>query len=164
LAKPVENLLFVRLAGKIQRKEKTETKRIRYQEKKDKTMAKKQIFLALLVCLSAVFMQGCAVALVGAGAGTVAYLKGSLEAVVDEEIGDVFDATVKALKELKIPTTKTQEDALAAIVVGRTVEDKKITIKLKATENNMTKLSIKIGMFGDRAQSQLIYDKIKKRL
>jgi len=117
-----------------------------------------------MLCTSLAVVSGCAVALVGAGAGTVAYLKGSLNAVLDKDVDHVYAATLKAFDRLEISTTRKEKDALSAVVVGRTAADKKVTIKIKAAENNLTKLSIKIGVFGNRSQSQVIYDEIKKHL
>lgn len=128
-------------------------------------MRKRQAVLVLIVCGSAFFMQGCtAVLLVGAGAGTVAYLKGDLNAVMSEDVGHIYAATLKALDELEIATTRRQKDALSAVIVGRTIEDKKITIKLKSTEDKLTKLSIRIGMFGNESMSRAIYEQIKKNI
>ncbi len=120
--------------------------------------------LAAVFCTGALLVNGCAVVLVGAGAGTVAYIKGSLEAVVKDDVDAVYEASLKALDQLEIAPAEKQKDALAARIVARNAQDKKITIKLKAAENDLTKISIKIGFFGDRSQSQAIYDKIKDNL
>ncbi len=127
-------------------------------------MNRRQIALTLTVCSSLTIVCGCAVVLVGAGAGTVAYLKGSLNIVLDKDIDRVYAATLKALDQLEISATRKEKDALSAVVAGRTSDDKKVTVRIKAAENNLTKLSIKIGTFGNQTQSQLIYDEIKKHL
>jgi len=131
---------------------------------KEGNMNRKQLTLILMLCGSLAVVSGCAVALVGAGAGTVAYLKGSLNAVLDKDVDHVYAASLKALDRLEIPATRKEKDALSAVIVGRTSADKKVTIKIKAAENNLTKLSIKIGFFGNQPQSRLIYDEIKKHL
>jgi hypothetical protein len=120
--------------------------------------------LAAVFCTGAVLINGCAVALVGAGAGTVAYIKGSLEAVLEDDVDAVYEASIKALDQLEIAPSEKQKDALAARIVATNAQYRKITIKLKAAENDLTKISIKIGFFGDRSQSQAIYDKIKENL
>jgi len=127
-------------------------------------MRTKQIVLTIVIIIIAVTAQGCAVAFVGAGAGTVAYLKGSLKAVLDSDLDNAFNASLKALEALEIAPTKKEKDALSAVIKAETAKEKNITIKLKAAENNLTELSIKIGAFGDRTQSQLIYDEIRKHL
>jgi len=44
-------------------------------------MQKKQVVIMILFVGMAVFIQGCVVAAVGAGAGTVAYVRGDLQTV-----------------------------------------------------------------------------------
>ncbi len=127
-------------------------------------MNKKQVGSIVVLCGLLCLVCGCAVALVGAGAGTVAYLKGNLEAVLDNDIDQSYQAALKALDKLEISATKKEKDALSAVIVGRTAADKKVTIRLKTAENNLTKLSVRVGVFGDQAQSQLIYDEIRKHL
>lgn len=128
-------------------------------------MSIKKSLLFLLSCSLLVFGTGCVAVLVGAGAaGSVAYVKGDLEAVLEEDVTQVYEASLKALEELEIAATKKDKDALGAVIISRTAQDKKITIKLKATENDLTKLSIRVGVFGNRAQSQRIYDEIKNNL
>jgi hypothetical protein len=118
------------------------------------------VFLIVLVLLSG----GCAAALVGAGAGTVAYIRGDLEAVVESNIDATYQASVKALGQLEITPTSKAKDALTAKIVGRDADDKKVTIKLARTADNLTKLSIRIGLIGDETKSRIIYEQIKKNL
>ena len=124
-------------------------------------MRTKQILLIILLVGSAVSLGGCVVAAVGAGAaGTVAYLKGDLEAVESRKLDEVHAATLKAVKELGLHVTKDSKDALSATVVARDALDKKVTITLRATTEQTTKLSIRVGLFGSEAKSRLIYQKI----
>jgi hypothetical protein len=44
-------------------------------------MRKQQLILVSLLIGAAVMVQGCIVAAVGAGAGTIAYVKGDMESV-----------------------------------------------------------------------------------
>jgi hypothetical protein len=53
---------------------------------------------------------------------------------------------------------------MSAEIIARDSQDKKIKISLSATAEGTTKLSIRIGMFGDETKSRLIYDEIKKNL
>ena len=127
-------------------------------------MQKKQIFLAVIVVSMALAAGGCVVAAVGAGAGTVAYIRGDLETVETKDIETVFEATEKAMGELGLNISKQTKDAMSAVIVARDSEDKKITIKLGATSEGTTKLSIRAGLFGDETKSRLIYEQIKKGL
>jgi len=125
----------------------------------------KQILLAVLLVGSAVSLGGCVVAAVGAGAaGTVAYLKGDLEAVESRKLDEVHAATLKAVKELGLKVTQDTKDELSAVIITRDAQDKKVKITLRATTEQTTKLSIRVGLFGSEAKSRLIYQKIHDHL
>jgi len=128
-------------------------------------MLKERVFLAILLVGITISAGGCMVVAVGAGAaGTVAYLKGDLEAVEAANLDTVYSATLKALDELEIRVTKESKDILLAEIVARDAADQKVTIKLKATTENTTKLSIRIGFFGSETKSRFIYQKIHDNL
>ena len=128
-------------------------------------MRTKQILLAVLLVGSAVSLGGCVVAAVGAGAaGTVAYLKGDLEAVESRKLDEVHAATLKAVKELGLKVTQDTKDELSAVIITRDAQDKKVKITLRATTEQTTKLSIRVGLFGSEAKSRLIYQKIHDHL
>lgn len=127
-------------------------------------MQKRKVALAVLLVLAAAVVQGCVVAAVGAGAGTVAYLRGDLEAVESQDLDAVYTATKKAIDQLGYKVTKDAKDALEAEIVARDAADDKITIVLKKTAEDATKLSIRVGTFGDETKSQLIYGKIRDNL
>ena len=120
---------------------------------------------AVLLLGAVVFIQGCvAVAAAGLGVGTVAYIKGDLQAVEAVNLDEVYTATQKALDELEFSVTKRSKDVLSAAIVARDASDKKITIKLSAVEDDATKISIRVGIFGNETKSRMIYEKIKKYL
>lgn len=125
----------------------------------------KKTLISLGVLFALVFLAGgCAVALVGAGAGTVAYLRGDLEATMAEDVGTVYQASLTALEQLEITPTKREKDALSATIVARGADDKKIKIILKRTEEDLTKLSIRIGYVGSETKSRVIYEQIRQNL
>lgn len=128
-------------------------------------MRKRQVFLMVLLVGTAVLVGGCVVAAVGAGAaGTVAYIRGDLQAVESKKLDVVYEATLKTIDELELNVTKKTKDALSAVIVARDAQDKKIMIKLSATTEETTKLSIRIGLFGSETKSRLIYQKIHENL
>ena len=127
-------------------------------------MQKKQVVIMILFVGMAVFIQGCVVAAVGVGAGTVAYVRGDLQTVESKSLDDVYEAAEKAIKELGLNVTKKTKDAMSATIVARDAQDKKITIKLSASTEETTKLSIRIGVFGSETKSRRIYEEIKKNL
>ncbi len=127
-------------------------------------MEKHHLFLACLLVGAAVLVQGCLVVAVGAGAGTVAYLRGDLEAVEAKDINTVYKAAKDAVRQLELTVTKDTKDAMSAVVVARDAEDKKITITLKAATEDTTKISVRVGTFGSETKSRRIYDQIRENL
>jgi hypothetical protein len=94
----------------------------------------------------------------------VAYLRGDLETVESKNMDAVYAATKKAVDELGYKVTKDAKDALEAEIVARDAGDNKVTIILKKTAADATKVSIRVGTFGDETKSQLIYGKIRDNL
>lgn len=125
----------------------------------------RQVLLTAMLLGSMLLLQGCVVAAVGLGAaGTIAYVRGDLQAVESESIDEVYEASLKALKELELLPTRKSKDALSAEIVTYDAQDKKILIILKSEAEGTTKLSIRIGVFGSETKSRLIYQKIRDNL
>lgn len=125
----------------------------------------KQTLLAIMLIAATGLLQGCMLAVVGVGAaGTIAYIRGDLEAVESEPIDAVYEAALTAVKELELTVTEKSKDALEARIVVHDSQDRKTTIKLKTTAENTTKLSIRVGTFGSETRSRLIYQKIREHL
>ena len=53
---------------------------------------------------------------------------------------------------------------LDAVILGRTATEKKVTVNSKAESDKLSTISIRVGTFGDKDLSQLIFDTIKKNL
>ncbi|MFH1719814.1 MAG: DUF3568 family protein [Planctomycetota bacterium] len=128
-------------------------------------MRTKQTLLAILLIAATGLLQGCMLAVVGVGAaGTIAYIRGDLEAVESKPIDVVYEATLTAVKELELTVTEKSKDALEARIVVRDSQDRKTAIRLKTTAEETTKLSIRVGTFGSETRSRLIYQKIREHL
>ncbi|MCK4293497.1 MAG: DUF3568 family protein [Planctomycetes bacterium] len=126
-------------------------------------MQKSQVIIVLLAIGTSFILQGCMLLAVGAGAaGSVAYVRGDLEAVEAKKLDTVYDATKKALEQLELSISKDTKDAMSAEIIARDSQDKKITVKLAAATEDSTKLSIRFGVFGDETKSRMVYDQIKK--
>jgi hypothetical protein len=82
----------------------------------------------------------------------------------NRQLNKSYAATLKALDQLQIVPTQKLKDSLTAEVIARTSDDTKITIKLTRVEDKITKISIRVGVFGDQAQSTTIYEHIKQNL
>jgi hypothetical protein len=119
---------------------------------------------AMLVVLATVGVTatGCVVVAVGAAAaGTVVYVRGEIESYFDSDVQTLYDASVKAVGDLKLLAIEQSHDALSARIIARNSEDQKITITINGANREAVKLTIRVGFWGDEAQSRAILDKIK---
>ena len=119
--------------------------------------------LALIPLLG--LSSGCVLVAVGAAAaGSVAYVRGELSTTLDHKLETSAQAAERALEQLKFVKVSQKQDALVALLIARTVEDKKIEIRLSATTEASTKVQIRVGVFGDEALSLKILERIKANL
>jgi uncharacterized lipoprotein len=117
------------------------------------------VALALVLSPS---LSGC-VALVagaGAGAGTVAYIKGEHSQVHGAAYERVWAATQNALKQMNIRVAKSEKDALGGIIEARRADDTAVDIKVEPVGSDAARVKIRIGMFGDKAASEAIQARI----
>ncbi|HAK95121.1 MAG TPA: hypothetical protein DCM87_09005 [Planctomycetes bacterium] len=125
--------------------------------------------LALGAAITLLVMQsGCFVLLVGgvaaAGVGGYAYVKGESTAVLAASMDRSWNATVAALEDLRLPVIAKANDALSGEITARNASDTKITISLRRVSDNATEIGIRVGTFGDEAQSKAILDRIAAHL
>ena len=126
-----------------------------------------RVCLSLVLAGLTVHSAGCLAVVAGAGAaGTVAYMRGDLETEEPFKLETVYAATREAVKQLGLSVLegKTERDALSATIVARDAADKRVTVSLKAATEQSTKVSIRVGTFGDEAQSHLLYNRIRENL
>jgi len=96
--------------------------------------------------------------------GTDAFIRGELESTVPHTMVEVFDATQAALLELEFPIRRADIGDKNAYVVSAEAQGRKIDISLELKSPIVTKLNIRVGVFGDRTMSQLILLTIQSRL
>lgn len=124
----------------------------------------KTLLLFLVVSCMSLCGSGCALALVGAGAGTVAYIKGDFESVEPYTVNEVFVAAKAALDDLGIARINDEEDALSAQITARDASDKKVSVSIKYLTDATSELTIRVSVFGDESKSKKIYLKIREYL
>ena len=122
--------------------------------------------LALGAALAAT--GGCFLVAVGAagaaGAGTVAYVRGELDAVLDRPYEAVVGSANDALSQLQFAKVSESKDAFTADLIARTADDTKIELQITRKADRLTEVKIRIGVFGDEAKSRAILDQIKTNL
>jgi hypothetical protein len=111
------------------------------------------------------FSSGCVAVIAGAGAGAaVAYVRGDLDTTLSAGYEKTVRAANAALSDLKFAKVSEKKDALQAILIARNAADKKIEIRVELVGENVSKLKIRVGVFGDEAQSLAILEKVKSNL
>jgi hypothetical protein len=128
----------------------------------------KTILKLLLVPFAGVLLAsltGCVAVVAGAaGAGTVAWVNGRLDATLESDFESVEKATNKAIVDLQFAKISEKKDALEAILVVRTAADKKIEIKIFKLVDKAAKVQIRVGVFGEQPLQMSVLDKIKANL
>ena len=124
--------------------------------------------MALAVGLT---MTGCAFAWgLGAGAavgaavgvGITAYVDGNLQTRMKADPRAIEKATLKAFEALGIRRVSSSRSSIEAEIIGRSAEDTKVAVRVKAEGNDESTVSIRVGTFGDQAFCVKVYDGINK--
>lgn len=141
-------------------------RRVRSVEPMKSSMLLLRLLVSLAVSSVVALSSGCVAVVAGAaaGAGTVAYLRGELEASLDKNLDGVLRATNRGLEQLQFAKISEKKDALVAEVVARTARDQKVGVTLEKVSDTLTRVKIRVGMFGDEAISRALLDKIKGNL
>lgn len=92
------------------------------------------------------------------------YARGDLEARLPGDFRRVVQAAKGALAELELGLISESQDAEKALVVSRTPGDKRIEINIDQAGNALSRIKIRVGMFGDEQVARKIFDRIQARL
>jgi len=119
--------------------------------------------LSVLVLM--LVLTGCAL-LVGAGAGAagMAYVGSALEATVTADPPTVEQAVNAAFDSLQIGKISSRSTPLDAQIVGTMATRTDVVVNAKIWKEGGSRISIRVGAFGDKAVSRRIYDEILKHL
>jgi hypothetical protein len=121
--------------------------------------------LAMLALVALPLFSGCVVVAAGAaGAGAVAYVRGEMQASVEQNLEETYLAAQRALKDLEFARIEEKKSGVDAELVSRTALDKRVQIKLKKVTDGLTKVHIRVGVIGDQELSLTILEKIKMEL
>ena len=99
-----------------------------------------------------------------APAGTIVYMRGELDATLGNPFDAVDKAANTALTNLRFVRTSEKKDALVSLYESRTAEDKKVAVKVYRINETLTKVVIRIDLFGGERLSRTILEKIQAEL
>jgi len=124
----------------------------------------KKIIATVVVGFVGVTQTGCLiVAAVGLGVVAERYINGDLEVDSTKTFDEVFAAVEQSCKELNFKIQKNEKKAFSGMITAWS-DFGNVTFKVKSKSTQLTTLSIRVGVFGDREASDLIYAKIKPKL
>ena len=122
--------------------------------------------IIVLSIFSLMTMSGCIPLLIGAvaGAGGLSYAKGALVKNVDHTVREIHKAGLAALKKLNLFVTADELNKHSALIRAEYENGQKIQILIDALTERSSKITIRIGTFGNQEQSQVILNAIQKKL
>jgi len=128
----------------------------------------RRTYLFLVVGAVGLVFTGCAAALlaggVAAGAGTVLYVKGDLQTTIERPYDDVWDASLEGIRALGLRPSRRDKGAEKGVIKTRRLDGKSVTILVYPQTRRTTKLSIRVGTFGDEESSLEILKAIEAKL
>jgi len=122
--------------------------------------------LAVILIGAVITTSGCVALLIGAaaGAGGVAWVKGSLEQNFDNTVDQLHRASLSGLRDIKCATRSDQIRKHLAKIEFEFDDGQKGTINLKALTERSAKLKIRVGILGDETKSHIVLNAILKHL
>ncbi len=110
--------------------------------------------------------QGCVPLLIGAaaGAGGVAWAKGSLEQNFDKTVDQLHRAGLAGIRDIKGTVRNDQIRKHLAKIEFTFDDGQKGAIHIKAMTERSAKLKIRIGVLGDETKSHIVLNAILKHL
>ena len=102
----------------------------------------------------------------GAAAGMSAYrfVRGQMSSVEKATVIETHRAVVKSLERLRLPYSDSKYDAFGGYITAKRSDGARIEIFLESEGVNGTKISIRIGIFGDENDSRILLDAIHAEL
>ena len=123
-----------------------------------------------LLCLivGAMLINGCVaawvgVAAVGAGSGTYYYINGEMKTDYYYPFDTTWSACQKSVADMRGVDVE-QNKEIGSGKISALINDEKVKIELLYKAKNVTTVSIRVSLMGDKLASQLLHDKISDHL
>lgn len=124
----------------------------------------------ITLLVAAGFLPGCTSPVIIASAGLTAvqtgssaFIRGELESATVASIRTIYDASLAALADLQLPVEWQVINERNAYIHARESSGRKIKIFLEARSPVVTKINIRVGVWGDQAISRLVLAEIHAR-
>jgi len=127
----------------------------------------KNMLAGSIIAVSIIISVGCAIqvgdSLMGVKSEGFFYTDGILRTNYHTDFERVWDASIKALKQLNIQSI-TEDKKISKGTVTAMTYDEEIRLTVEYLERNITQVGIRVGVSGSAFSSQIIHDKIKNIL
>jgi len=123
---------------------------------------------ALFLIMGAFLISGCTAALiggaaVGAGSGTYFYINGEMKTDYYSSFDTTWNACEKTVADMRgldvLPEKEIGKGKISAVI-----NDEKVKISVDYKAKDVTTVSIRVGLIGNKLSSQLIHDKVRDNL
>lgn len=127
-----------------------------------------KVTILTFTALAALFFSGCttpvAIDPLTGQEQTAEYRVGTFYAPLDAPIGEIFRVAIREMDAMGYFRTGElhREDSIS--IYARTVGDKKVKVQAAQSEEGGSEIRIRIGRFGDLAESQTLYARIRNAL
>ena len=123
----------------------------------------------ILVLAACMGLGGCAalaVFAVGAGVGVAGYgwYQGSLKVEYKAPFIETFDASARTLEKMEMKLTTKEHKLTKGWIFAKWADNKEVQLTLKYLSAERTEVDIRVGTFGDKEESSVIGEEIRKEL
>lgn len=98
------------------------------------------------------------------GSGTYSYVSGRLAWVYPVTLDATWQVTLQALQELNLRVLSKTLDGLGGEIDAMRADQTTVNVQLRPVSDRSTRVSVRIGTFGDYEQSKNIHETIRTRL
>jgi hypothetical protein len=118
----------------------------------------------LLLVMGVFLLSGCPAVIVGgaaagAGSGTYFYINGELKTDYYYSFDKVWAACEKAVADMHGLDVEPNKE-IARGTITTLIDDEKVKFAVEYKAKNVTTVSIRVGLIGNRLSSQLLHDKV----
>jgi hypothetical protein len=122
----------------------------------------------VFLVIGAFLISGCAALLpvgaaVGAGSGTYFFINGDMKTDYYHSFDAAWNACQKTVADMR-GLDVLQEKEIGKGKISAMIDDEKVHISVTYKAKNVTTVSIRVGLTGNKLSSQLIHDKIADNL
>ena len=99
----------------------------------------------------------------GTGAGTYVYVNGGLQSDFKHSYDIVWSACEKTMAEMRALNVQPYKE-IGQGQISALINDEKVRFDVRYKERNVTTVTIRVGVFGNKTASQLLHDKISDNI